>query len=290
MDFVVIDDSKQKNPSRDGMKSLVGVGGLHIPSDSVRPMIEDLDTLCTEYKFPSYEHEFKWSPDRRSWMRRNLQGEDREAFFIDCLEIAREYEAQAYVVIEDKKHKNTAGKRGDHELDAVKVFLERTDQLLRETGTEAVVLADHPSGGRGAESRFVASCLETLRNGTPFVTFERISMVLTEDSKHTRLLQLADLIVGCTMAFVSGEAQYAPPLFEKCVKPLLRSEGGRIGGVGLKLHADFVYANLYHWLLGDTHFWKNGVGTPMPLKGWQYVNSADDSSPIRKTPELLGSA
>jgi hypothetical protein len=57
---------------------------------------------------------------------------------------------------------------------------------------------------------------------------------------------------------------------------MLRSEQGRIGGVGLKLHADLRYANLYHWLLGDSHWWKGNVGIPLPAEGHPYVNSADD--------------
>jgi hypothetical protein len=44
--------------------------------------------------------------------------------------------------------------------------------------------------------------LEILRKGTRFMDLERTALVLTEDSKNTRLLQLADLIVGCTLAYV----------------------------------------------------------------------------------------
>jgi hypothetical protein len=107
---------------------------------------------------------------------------------------------------------------------------------------------------------------------------------LTGDSKNTRLLQLADLIVGCTLAYVSGEDEYSPPLFEGQIKGMLREEGGRIGGVGLKLHPDFSYANLYHWLLDDESFWKNMIGQALPMKGWPYVNSASDSSSAKEVP------
>lgn len=99
-------------------------------------------------------------------MRKNLKAEDRQAFFSECLKEALVHEAQACVVIEDERHKTTAGKRDGHELDAVKVFLERTHNHLNGTNTEAILLADHPSGGRTAEARFVASCLETIRAGT----------------------------------------------------------------------------------------------------------------------------
>lgn len=288
VDLVVIDDSKQSKPSRDGMGSLVAVGGLHIPAGSIRELSRSLDGLCQEYGFPSHGDEFKWSPHRGTWMRENLHGDDRESFFIDCLEVAKEEGAEACVVIEDESRRSTEGSHAEHELDAVKVFLERTDHNLIETDTEAILLADHPTGGRPAEARFVAQCLKTLREGTRFMDLERTALVVTEDSKNTRLLQLADLVVGCTLAYVSGEDEFSPSLFEGQIKDMLRSEGGRIGGVGLKLHPDFCFANLYHWLVGDDVLWKNGIGKPMPLKGWPYVNSALDSSSRRKSPGTLG--
>ena len=159
--------------------------------------------------------------------------------------------------------------------------MERSDYHLRSSGTEALVIADHPAGGRKAEERFLAECVETLRKGTQFMDLENVALVLTQDSKSTRLLQLADLIVGCTLSYVSGEDEHSPPLFENQLKNMLREEGGRIGGVGLKLHPDFCFANLYHWLLGDDMIWKNGVGKAMPLKGWPYVNSPTDASSVK---------
>jgi Protein of unknown function (DUF3800) len=262
MDLVAIDDSKQRNPSRKGMGQLVAVGGLHVPSASIRPLSLALDDICKDFRFPSDQDEFKWSPHRGTWMRKNLEAEDRHAFFSECLKEAKVHDCQACIVIEDETHKTTDGKRDGHELDAVKLFLERTHNHLNAKDTEAILLADHPSGGRRAEARFVASCLETMREGTRFVDLEKIALVLTEDSKSVRLLQLADLIVGCTVAYVGGESDFSPALFDQHIKPMLRSEKGQIGGVGLKLHADLRYANLYHWLLGDSHFWK---GAPAPV-------------------------
>ncbi|MBS1882875.1 MAG: DUF3800 domain-containing protein [Actinobacteria bacterium] len=120
--------------------------------------------------------------------------------------------------------------------------------------------------------------MDTLREGTRFVDFESLTMVVTQDSKNTRLLQLADLIVGSTVSYVSGEDEYSPAVFDGQVKSMLREEGGRIGGVGLKIHPDFCFANLYHWLLGDEYFWKGNGGRAMPMTGWPYVNSATDES------------
>src|SRR3954447_4369479 len=126
MDLILVDDSKQKKPSRPGMGHLVAAGGLHVPSDGVQALTRMLDETCTEYGFPSYKDEFKWSPGRRDWMRKNLVGTDREEFFADCLEAAKEEGAEAFVVIEDTSRRSTEGSYTDHEMAAVKVFLERS--------------------------------------------------------------------------------------------------------------------------------------------------------------------
>ena len=38
----------------------------------------------------------------------------------------------------------------------------------------------------------------------------------------------------------------------------------RIGGVGLKIHPDLRYANLYYWLVGDDVIFKGWNGFPLP--------------------------
>ncbi|HVW45770.1 MAG TPA: DUF3800 domain-containing protein [Solirubrobacterales bacterium] len=262
------------------MGSLVAVGGFHVPGASVLPLRLRLDEICERYGFPSHDEEFKWSPDRKSWMHGNLQFESREKFYVDCLKAAADHEAEACVVIEDANYKTMSGSAEGHELDAVKILLERIDWHLHNRGTDGLVVADDPSGGREAEAEFVAECLRTLREGTRFMDLKRISLVLTEDSKSTRLLQLADLIVGCTVAYVGGEDRFSPPLFEPYIKPLLRSDGGRIGGVGLKIHPDLRYGNLYHWLVGDEYLKKHGTGHPLPANNVPYVNSANDPGSV----------
>ncbi|MFT3866308.1 MAG: DUF3800 domain-containing protein [Solirubrobacterales bacterium] len=289
MDLILVDDSKQadKNISRPGMGSLVAIGGLHIPSASIRGLNQRLGEICDDYGFPSPQDEFKWSPSRNTWMRKNLQGEERHDFYVSCFNAAEEHEAQACVVIEDASRRSTENGRDDHEQDVVKVFLERSDKHLDGTETEAIIIADHPSGGRPAEATFAAHCLETLRDGTAYADLKNIALVLTEDSKSTRLLQLADLIVGCTVSYVGGEEKYSPDLFENHIRGLLRrADDGRIGGYGLKLHPDLRFVNLYHWLLGDAYFHKAGVGHALPMEEHPYAKGPRDPSRARQRSRL----
>ena len=115
------------------------------------------------------------------------------------------------------------------------------------------------------EERFLAACLQTLLSGTDYVDFDRVALnVLTTPSRWIRTLQLADVVTSCTTAFLSGEDRFSPPVFE-AVRPLMAASLGRIGGVGLKLHPDGRYANLYHWLVDDEVFVRYPTGTPLPL-------------------------
>ncbi len=265
------------------MGAIVAVGGYHLPDASIRPLNARLMEICAEFGFPSTE-EFKWSPDRKSWMRKKLVAERRTLFFQHCLYAADQHGVQACVCINDTRHRTTDGKRQGHNLDVVKVFLERQHSLLKSLGNEAMLIADHPSGGRPQEAKFVRDCLQHLES-SPYTDLERVALILTEDSKNLRLLQLADLIVGCTCACVSGEQQFSPQLFRDYIRPILRTEAGRMGGVGLKIHADLIYGNLYHWLLGDDTIWRGSIGNPLPADGHPYVNGPMDLSRVRQPEE-----
>jgi hypothetical protein len=100
MDAVFADDSKQDKTTRPGMGKLVAVGGMHIPSAEVRSLESELDLLCELFDFPAGE-EFKWSPDKRMWMHKNLIEERRTEFFAKALNAAERHGATAIVTIAD---------------------------------------------------------------------------------------------------------------------------------------------------------------------------------------------
>jgi len=110
MDVFVIDDSAAREPSRPGMGPMVGVGGLHVPSRSVRSLERALDNLCRATGFPDGE-EFKWSPRRSSWMYRGLIEDARRDFFLAALELAAQAGATAIVVAEDTNRGRAHPKR-----------------------------------------------------------------------------------------------------------------------------------------------------------------------------------
>jgi hypothetical protein len=75
---------------------------------------------------------------------------------------------------------------------------------------------------------------------------------------------------------VAGEAKFSPAIFEDGILPLLRTDSGCKGGRGLKIHPDFRYGNLYHWLLHDSHLVRYQSGISLPSKRCScYRESAD---------------
>lgn len=275
MDLFFADDAGQRNPSRPGMGPLVAIGGIHVPSQGVRDLEREIDDICVnECGFPPGE-EFKWSPGPNLWMHNHLVEDEREEFFIRVLTLARDSGVTAAIVVEDAS-RGRATDAQTAEEDVVRLFLERVQRELEKAGTEGVIIVDRPSGGRRDEDKFLAHCLETLQGGTNYVKPDRIALnVVSTPSKLIRLLQVADVITSCTVATVGGENRFSPPIFE-AIKPLLQNDGERIGGFGLKIHPDYVYANLYHWLVEDTLFVKNLMGSLMPLLDRPYSAGPND--------------
>lgn len=275
-DIFFSDDSRQANPSREGMGPLVAAGFVHVASEHVRELERDLNALCSRNGFPDGpEGEFKWSPGRELWMRESLVEQERATFFEEALGLAEAAGVRAVVVIEDTGCRSATG--AEHTVDVTKLMLERVESVLNQLDTTGMVVVDRPSGARRDEDRFLQECLETLSAGTDYVEFDRIATaVVSTPSGLVRLLQLADVVTACTTAFVAGEDQHAPTTFAG-IRPLLRRNWGRIGGFGLKIHPDFRYMNLYHHLAGDGYLGRGVQGYPLPQPTLPY---ADD--PMRE--------
>jgi hypothetical protein len=243
---------------------MVAIGGIHIDADCVGPLERDLNQLCATWGFPEGQ-QFKWSPGTsETFMREQLIADRREAFFIDVIEKAGEFGTSACVVMADSTHRPARETSRDHEADVTALFMERVASELRAASQDGLVVIAKPRGGSKEEHQYLGECLTLLQEGTEYEQFSNLPLGLfVAQSSRLRLLQLADLVTSCTVARVAGEIRYSPRVFDR-LKPLLRQSGDRIGGFGLKIHPDFVYANLYYWLLGDRYILRGGVSTALP--------------------------
>jgi hypothetical protein len=191
------------------------------------------------------------------------------------LKIAKDAGATGIVVMEDITKRQADATAPSHEVDVTRMFLERAQSQLGPE-THAVVIADRPGGGRKAETEFLAEALTSLRAGTSYTKLDRLALAVSTDSKLSRLLQLADIVISCATNFVAGENKWSPLIFRDGVLPMLRSDYGCVGGRGLKIHPDLRYGNLYHWLLDDEMFVRFQSGFPLPSSRFTaYRESAD---------------
>lgn len=272
MKIYFADDSRHnKNITRKGMGAIIAIGGICIESNKLSSIEKEIESICQKVGFPPNEA-FKWSTSSDMWMRKNLLGDDRINFFTEILSCAKKYKVEGLVVIEDAECKTASGSTSV-EHDAMTLFLERVEWHLGSTNSEGIVILSKPSGGGSDENKVLAECMKTLEEGTKYAELKRIALnVLTAPSKQIRLLQVADLITSCTTAHVAGHTKLSPFIFPKVKELLLRDYSDRIGGIGVKIHPDFKYANLYHWLLGDKYIMKHGTGHQLPLKGFLFYD------------------
>ena len=122
------------------------------------------------------------------------------------------------------------------------------NQHFERYGTKGIIITDKPDGGNKGEKQFLDRCLETLLNGTKYVDFTNILQnVLTTHSHFSRLLQVADVVTSCTLARIAGEETHSPRVFD-LINDIFDSNGGKIGGYGVKIHPK-KYKYLYDELL-----------------------------------------
>jgi hypothetical protein len=272
MKLFFLDDARQRSPYRPGMGCLVAVGGISLGDSGIGIVERSIDSLCRNtYEFPSGE-EFKWSPGRQLWMRNNLVGNRRLAFFQEVLQMVLDAGGQAFVVITDCNYPPVTD-AATHELDVINMCLERVCNQCGQNPPDGLVITDRALSGQ-SEDKFLAECLENLQSGSGYLRPDALALnVVSTRSNFVRLLQVADLVTGATLAAVAGETQYSPPVIE-ALKPLYRSSLGRFGGYRVKIHPDYRYANLYHLIFGDDIFWKFNSGWPLPMLHRPYARDS----------------
>jgi hypothetical protein len=199
-------------------------------------------------------------------MYSNLRDQKRSDFFKEAFSIAAYHKVMGIVVAADSAHAQASTNAPDAETDVVQLLLER---INNSTATDALslVIADRPGGGGvPAADAFSSNCLETIREGTNVLeSLPRIPLVLTCGSHLLRCLQLSDVFTSCLAAYISGESKYAPQVIPS-IRPIIRSNvDQRIGGIGVKIHPDFKYANLYHWLFADEYLCKGTSNRQLPI-------------------------
>jgi hypothetical protein len=155
------------------------------------------------------------------------------------------------------------------------MYLER---VCNERGQnpDGLVITDRALTGT-PEDKFLSECFEKLESGSGYLRPNALALnVVSTNSKFIRLLQVADVVTGASLAAVAGETRYSLRVLNE-LKPMYRRSYGCIGGYGVKIHPDYRYANLYHWVFGDQMRWRFNAGLPLPVSYRPY--SIDPTRP-----------
>lgn len=266
MKFLFLDDSKQRNSSRPRLGEMLSVGGVIVDSQSIRALDTKIEDICkTDFGFPESEV-FKWSPSKDHWFRASVTGDRRNEFFKSVLRACLDFDAKFVVCTVDVSKGQANPKASSHEIDALTLTLERFNTFISPSGSGVVLLAK-PSGGQRDENKILAEMIDVRSSGTEFVNFSKMALnIITVPYNHSRILQVADLVVSVTTAMVSGETKYAAEIFPDLLKGFHRNSKGQVGGAGLKLHPSTLN-NLYFWLCDDRYYVRGNSGIPLPKVG-----------------------
>lgn len=264
LDLVVVDDSSQEKPSRPGLASLHGFGGVFVPGSSAAALEARLFELKERSSFPSdpTAGEFKWSPGRGVWMRDGLVEEERFRFHNSVINLMIESRCEAFVVLHEG-HSNWPLIWRDA---AVKAH-----QLMADKATTGLLLADMPGGGKTAA--FLGTCYDCLGPApAPSGRHGIATSAVVAESRHTGLLQLADFVTGAVLSVFAGESGFAPRVF-CAISRLFPARDGDAIGERCVLLRPMELVNLYHWLLGDSWVWLDGARISLPSPAYPYFKS-----------------
>jgi hypothetical protein len=262
MDIFFADDSVQKGLRR-GQGKLVGFGGIFVSDTELRGLNDDVESIARRYGVPPGV-EFKWSPDRSSWIYANLVDPQRAACYTEILDAARARRARALVAVVD------LGRVALTEPAALRQSIafvwERIEMNLSRPQRTGLIVADRPGGGKKEEDALLDDFLAMSAVGTGYVLPKNVVLNLLTTSSHLlRHLQIADLVTGATVAAVAG-SRWAAGLFPSVRPLLIQNALGYIGGTGLKLWP-WASLNLYYHVLGETAYTRSarrtGVGLPL---------------------------
>lgn len=272
---IFVDDAEQLKPTRERMGSLCCYGAVLVSGRELRPLEQAINSLRCEFGFPAKEI-FKWSPRRGSWLHGQLIGDRREEFWRRLFTTATAHGVLARVVISDRTYA-PARSGTTHEQATLQLLLERLNISLASARAPGLLHLDRPGGGAAQRSGLVKSCEYVREVGTEYGPASRLApRAYVVDMRHSPLMQLADVVSSCALGLVGGN-QYAEALASDLL-PLLEDRCGRRGGIGLKIHPDFVYRNLYRWLLGDVVHMNHRQATALPDRSRPYASDANSYS------------
>lgn len=224
-----VDDSKQgvqqllRNRLDDPPRDFQAYGSVACLAESVPALAWDLRNLCRATGFREYD-EFKWVPPRGSWMKDSMSDSRRDEFLQNVCGLLAQHGATVLLST------SSVAEAAEVQRPSLRRFMEQTISSAVKADLSLSYVFDLPSDGLG---RGLAPFLEHLIGlGSETVhSAPRVALEVCSYSRYSRLLQAADFVTSCALAYLIGNrrrsASYFPMLADLIGSPGSPwSEGG----------------------------------------------------------------
>jgi hypothetical protein len=241
VNILFIDDTEQLN--------YVGVGGVIFHDDYLNNLFAVFHQKKASHGIPLKE-EIKWSPQKSSWIAKNLVVENRVSAYSDILGLVRSFKGKLMVAV----IRRDAPKQGLREAKwkCIEFVTERFQFYLQtHEDRKGLIIADFPGSGK-EEKELLKDYYQLLEKGTKYVKPSNIVMnLLTTESHLNPSLQIADLVVGITTGMCTPQRHYASQYWDIVKRNFHRNQNGEVMGCGLKIFPEEIVEETYATLFPE---------------------------------------
>jgi len=228
MYILFLDDSCQRKDR------YVGLGGVAFHDQYLFQVAKRFNAIKKKYSIPPIE-EIKWSPKRSSWIYKNLRGVRRFQVYSLILRLINRFRGTVFVSVGSPYTDSRQRVKTQIILNNIENLLERFEMFLKTQNEYGIIIADHERCHKD-NKKLLEHFYEMQMTGTRYIIPRMIPLnLLTAPSHQVPFLQIADLIVGITVAMISGMDEYAKQYFPIIKDTFYRRKNGEIAGYGLKL-------------------------------------------------------
>lgn len=205
MRILFLDDSYVKQ------NGYLGYGGFCIAGELIRDLEDALAAVKAKHGVPRTV-ELKWSPPRDHFLRTKLKG-TRHDLFADVLETLKGFNARVLCAVHALQECYGVKLHGwSTERAAIwaakqqlRFLAERFETNDLEVFDEQGIVISDRYGNRDGEEDLIRNFSFDMILGTTYNELRRIALPpLTADSRHTALIQAADLITGIIVGTLGG--------------------------------------------------------------------------------------
>ena len=243
MNILFIDDTEQVN------KEYVGIGGVILRDDCLDSLFSLFNQKKVSHSIPP-EEEIKWSPDKNSWIAKNLVGENRVSAYSDILGMVALFKGRLIVAV--LKRDTSKQSLIEAKWKCIEFVTERFQFYLQaHEDKKGLIIADFPGSGK-EEKKLLQDYYQLLEKGTKYVKPANIVMnLLTTESHLNPALQVADLVVGITTGMCTSKRNFAFQYWDIIKRGFHRNQNGEVMGCGLKVFPNEIVGEIHATLFPE---------------------------------------